>query len=162
MQHGQIGVSPFLPAGEDAPKTIHPTVGTLHDPAPGFESRCVLDRLGFFAPRPDVRGESEFLDDLPHLIVVVAFIQTQSLRLFRSRLGPLDLERLQSAPDQLHVVAVGPLDHHGQRQPRASVSRLRLTPCLPRSVGFGPVFLSQPGALWSWRRPSPARPSRCP
>ncbi len=46
--------------------------------------------------------------------------------------------------------------------PAASVSRLRLTPCLPRSVGFAPVFLSPPPAPWSWRHPSTAKPSRCP
>ena len=46
--------------------------------------------------------------------------------------------------------------------PAASVSRLRLTPCFPRSVGFGPVFLSLKAVLSSWLHPWTTRTSRFP
>ena len=45
--------------------------------------------------------------------------------------------------------------------PLASVSRLRLTPCLPRSVGFASVFLNQPMGPSSSPHPSKPRTSRC-
>src|SRR6266576_613208 len=44
--------------------------------------------------------------------------------------------------------------------PCPSVSRLRFTPLLPRSVGLGPVFSPLKGADAAWLRPSRARPSQ--
>ena len=45
--------------------------------------------------------------------------------------------------------------------PWASVNRLRLTPCLPRSVGLVPVF-PRPRGTWSWRHPGSANSSPDP
>src|SRR5437764_9062519 len=44
--------------------------------------------------------------------------------------------------------------------PCPSVSRLRFTPLLPRSVGLGPVFSPPKGAAGSWPRPSRASSSQ--
>ena len=46
--------------------------------------------------------------------------------------------------------------------PRASVKTDRLTPNLPRSVGFFPVFFPRPAALWSAPRPNSATAKQCP
>ncbi len=49
MEHGEVGVGVFLPAGEDAAETVEPGVGAFDDPAAGAEAGLVFDRLGLFA-----------------------------------------------------------------------------------------------------------------
>ena len=45
MQKGKIMLRFFLPAYQDAPKTVHPRVGPLDDPAPGLLFRLQGDRI---------------------------------------------------------------------------------------------------------------------
>lgn len=79
MEHGQVGVSPLLPTDQDAPEAVHPAVGPLNNPAAGFETSLPLDRLRLFATTTDVSGVAEFLGEGPDLVVVVAFVEAQTL-----------------------------------------------------------------------------------
>src|SRR4051795_8702307 len=86
MEHCDIVVGLLVPANEDATEAVHPTMGALHHPAPGFEPRAALDRLRLLAPRSDVGGEAELHDEVADLVVVIALVQAQALSL-RAR-GP--------------------------------------------------------------------------
>ena len=90
----------------------HPT------PCPDAEFPDVLLRL---ATRADRGRESQAADQFPYFVKVIAFVQAQSLWPFRAR-------------------RFAPATSMANGMPLASVSRLRLVPPLPRSVGWGSVF----------------------
>ena len=90
VEHREVKVGAFLPAGEDATEAVQPGVGALDDPAAGAEAGLALDCLGFLATAADVGGEAELGGELVHLWVVVALVEAQPVRLLGSRQGPFD------------------------------------------------------------------------
>ena len=79
MKEPQVVLGLLGPAHEDAAEAVHPTVRAFHDPASGLEARLLLEGLRLFSPRTDMRGEVELLEQVPNFVVVVAFVQTQTL-----------------------------------------------------------------------------------
>jgi hypothetical protein len=77
MQKRQIVPHFLIPADQHAPKTVHPTMGALHHPPPGFDPGLLLQCLRLLATRPDRRGEAELVQHVPPLVIVIAFGQTQ-------------------------------------------------------------------------------------
>ena len=71
MEHGEVGVGAFLPAGEDAAEAIQPGMGGLDDPAAGAEAGFVLDRFRFFAAATDVGGEAELVEQLAYFVSLI-------------------------------------------------------------------------------------------
>src|SRR3954467_14308357 len=119
----------------------------LHAPTAGLLARLPLQLLGLLAPGSHVRREAELLHQVPRVVVVVSLVQAHPLRLLRRRFGAFHRDALQRRLDQLLIVAVGPSTAKPTGTPAASVSRLRLVPCLPRSVGLRPVRSPPSGAL---------------
>lgn len=104
MEHREVGVGAFLPAGEDAAEAIQPGVGALNDPAASAEAGLVLDRLRLVAAATNVRGEAELVGELAYLVVVVAAVEAESLRSPPGRLGPSDRDRFDRGAAELEVV----------------------------------------------------------
>ena len=104
MEHGEVGVGAFLPAGEDAAEAVEPGVGALDDPAAGAEAGLALDRLCLVDAAADVGGERELLGELADLLVVVGGVEAESLWSLRRRLGPLDRDALERGAGELVVV----------------------------------------------------------
>jgi hypothetical protein len=147
VEHGEVGVGAFLPAGEDATKTVEPGVGALDDPATGTEASLALDRLRLFAAAADVRGEGELVAEVAHLGVVVAAVEAEALwRLGRWR-RPLDRDRLDRGAAELEVVQVRARRRDRERDALALGEERSFRPFLARSVGFGPVSSPPNGAL---------------
>ena len=162
MQHSQVSFSEFLPSHQDATEAIHPAMGTLHHPAPSLETGFVPDGLCFLAPCPDMGGKAELFHDLSYLIKVISLVQTKPLWGLCRWLRPVSKNRLQRPPHQFHVCRLAPSMAMPIGMPAASVNRLRLTPCLPRSVGFAPVFLNRPPEPWSLHHPLTTKTSQRP
>ncbi len=162
MQHSQVSFSEFLPSHQDATEVIHPAMGTLHHPAPSLETGFVPDGLCFLAPCPDMGGKAELFHDLSYLIKVISLVQTKPLWGLCRWLRPVSKNRLQRPPHQFHVCRLAPSMAMPIGMPAASVNRLRLTPCLPRSVGFAPVFLNRPPEPWSLHHPLTTKTSQRP
>ena len=74
MEHREVGVWAFLPAGEDAAEAVEPGVGAFDDPAACSEAGLAFERLGFLATAADVGGERELLAELAYFVVVVAAV----------------------------------------------------------------------------------------
>ena len=106
MEHGEVGVGAFLPAGEDAAEAVEPGVGALDDPAAGAEAGLAFDRLCFLAAAADVGGERELLGELVDLLVVVGGVEAEPLRRLRGRRGSLDRDRLERLTREFVVVQV--------------------------------------------------------
>src|ERR1700722_9287199 len=102
-------VGGFLaPTNENATVAIHPTVGSLNNPAAGLCTHVSFDCLGFFTTTMDVPNETKLVDEFPNLVIIIALVHTHSLGLFRCRLGPFDGNTGQRLLNHFHVVTVGP------------------------------------------------------
>lgn len=147
MEHRQVGVGAFLPAGEDAAEAVQPGVGALDDPAAGAEASLALDRFGFLAAAADVRGEAELLRELADLVVVVAAVEAESLRRRGCRDRPLDRDRFDRGAAELEVVQVRARRRDPDRDTLALREERSFRPFLALSVGLGPVSSPPSGAL---------------
>ena len=147
VEHGEVGVGAFLPAGEDTAEAVEPGVGAFDDPAAGAEAGLVFDRLGFFAAATDVGCEAELAGELVHLGVVVALVEAETLRSLPGRLGSFDRDRLDCLPGELEVVQVRARCCDRDRDALTLGEEAPLSPFLALSVGFGPVLAPPTGAL---------------
>lgn len=147
MEHCEVGVGAFLPAGEDAAEAIEPGVRAFDDPAAGAEAGLLFDRLRFFTTAAYVRGERELGGKLAHLVVVVAAVEAEILRPLPGRLGPLDRDRLERGAAELEVVQVRARWRDRERDALTLGEERSFRPFLARSVGFGPVSSPPSGAL---------------
>src|SRR5260370_17019341 len=81
MEQGQVILRLFVPPNEQAAKAVHPGMAAFHDPTACFEARLPLDGLGLFSAWANVGGQAECTQDVAHLIIVVALVQTHPLRM---------------------------------------------------------------------------------
>ena len=147
MQHREVGVGAFLPAGEDAAEAVEPGVRTLDDPAARTETGLALDRRCFLATAADVGDERELLAELAHLAVVVAAVEAEPLRPLGCRPRSLDRDRLDRDAAELEVVQVRARSRDPERDALALGEERSFRPFLALSVGFGPVSAPPKGAL---------------
>lgn len=147
MEHREVRVGSFLPAGEDAAEAVEPGVGALDDPAAGAEAGLAFDRLRLFSAAADVGGEGKLLGELADLFVVVGGVEAEPLRSLRRRLGPLDRNALDRRAGELVVVQVRARRRDPDRDALALGEERSLRPFLALSVGLGPVSSPPRGAL---------------
>ncbi len=147
MEHREVGVGAFLPAGEDAAEAIQPGVGAFDDPTAGAEAGLALDRLRFFATAADVRSEAELLGEFAYLVVVVAAVEAEPLRRLRCRCRSLDRDRLDRGAAELEVVQVRARWRNPERDALALGEERSFRPFFALSVGLGPVNSPPSGAL---------------
>jgi hypothetical protein len=162
MRTREIVAHFFVPADQQAPEAIHPTMRPLHDPPVGFESSLLLERLGLFPPRPDMGGEVTFGQQVPHLVIVIACVQTHPLWVIWGRLRPHDRDTLDGLPNRLEIMAIRPLHGEADRHATAVGEHAALGANLARSVGCLPTCFPLQGVLWSCPYPSRAIPSQSP
>jgi len=147
VQHGEVGVGAFLPAGEDAAEAIEPGVGAFDDPAAGAEAGLAFDCSRLFGTAADVGGERELLGELADLLVVVGGVEAEALRNLRGGLGPLDRDALERIAGELVVVQVRARRRDPDRDARTLGEERSFRPFLALSVGLGPVSSPPRGAL---------------
>src|SRR5262245_7077255 len=162
MQKPQVVADFLVPTDEHTPEAIHPTMRAFDHPAPGFEPRLLLECLGFVPTSTDVCREAKLLQEVPHLVVVVALIQTQPLRPLRGRVGPLYGDACNGGVHQLEIIPIRTV--HGQPDgDAAAVGEQAALRTDLAAVGriLADLFPPQAG-LWSSRHPWLATPNRCP
>jgi hypothetical protein len=147
VEHGEVGVGAFLPAGEDAAEAVEPGVGALDDPAAGTEAGLALDRLCLVGAGADVGGERELGSELVHLAVVIAAVEAEALRRFGCRGWPRDRDRFDRGAGKLEVVQVRARRRDPDRDALTLGEERPFRPFLALSVGFGPVSSPPNGAL---------------
>ena len=144
MKKGDVVVGRLVPADQDAPESVQPTVSAFHHPAPGFESGLPFDGLSLFASTADVGGETELVHDAAHLVKVVAFIQAHTLGLVwtgrRSRHG----QAVHRGPHQFHVMTVGPVHRQTHRNALGFGQQATLDPAFAAVSGVGAGFFPPP------------------
>jgi hypothetical protein len=78
----------------------------LHHPPPGFETCLVLQGLSLRAPRSDGRREPELVQQVSHLVVILAFVQTQPLRGFGGGVRPFHRYAFDGLARQLAIMPI--------------------------------------------------------
>src|SRR5215510_807722 len=160
MQKAQIVAYLLVPTDQHAPKTVHPTMRALHHPSAGFETSFFLQCLGFFPPGPNMSRETKLLQEVSHLVIVIALIQTQPLRRVWSRVGSLYSDLLDSLACHLEIIAISAV--HSQTDGHATaVGEEAAFGAALAAVGRILTHLFPPREeLWSSRRPLRAMPSQ--
>jgi hypothetical protein len=159
MQKTQVIAHFLVPPNQHAPEAIHPTMGAFYDPAPGFETRFVLEHFGFFAPRKDGGREAKLDEEVAHLVIVIAFVQTHPLGSVCGRSGPLDGNTLDGLPRQLEIIAIRSSDRKADGHPAAVGEETAFGADLAAVRGVLAHLFPPRAGLGSSPHPSRARPS---
>lgn len=154
MKQGQIIHRFLLPADQNPPEAIHPAMGTLDHPSPGFKSRAALDGLSLLSASTDMRRISKLVDQISHVIVVVAFIQAQTLGRTIRRLWARNRNAFQGFFHHPHVMAVGPINSQTHRNTGGFTQHASFYAAFGSVRRIWPGFFPRPAGLWSWRHPS--------
>lgn len=118
-------------------KQIMPVVGTLDNPAAGFESWICLTFLLLLSARLDMRDVPATPGRPTQLGVVVALVAAQMLaRFLLGRRSP-DNHGIQRGTEHLHVVPVGARECRGQGNP---VGIREVVPLGAQFAAIGGVF----------------------
>src|SRR5262245_56772415 len=162
MQKPKVVTHFFVPADQHPPEAIHPAMRALHHPPPGFETSLVLQGMGLRAPRSDVRREPELVQQVSHLVVIIAFVQAQPLRGFEGGLRPFHSYAFDGLARQLEIIPLRA--GHGQTEWHATAvgEDAAFGAKLAAVRGVLAHLFPPQGELWSSPRPSPATPSQCP
>ncbi len=111
LEHREVVGRDSLPAHEQSPETVVPTVGALDDPAPWFPPHAAKERG--LASSSDVRDDPPTANDGFRVGKVVALVQAQMLRPSWSPRGS-EHDRVEHVGHHPLVVHVGSRDQHGQ------------------------------------------------
>src|SRR6266487_1579092 len=160
MEKCQVILWLFIPANKQPTKAIHPRMRPFHHPAACFEPRLPLDRPGFFPTWANVGRKAKFAQDVTHLLVVVALVETHPLRLLLGRLRTLDYDALDGRSHQLHIMAIRSLNRQANRHPMPFGKQAPFHPTLAAIGRIGAGFFPRPTGLWSSLHPSRASPSQ--
>lgn len=106
MKQCKIVLWLLLPANENPSKAVQPTVGTFDHPAARFETRSTLEQLGLLAATTNMSRVPEFSRQRPDLVVVVPFVEAQSLRFSSRRFWSIQRNALQGFARQFEIIDV--------------------------------------------------------
>src|SRR5512143_128553 len=161
MKKSEIVRRLLFPAHEEAAKAIHPTMTALHHPSARSLTGLTGEILGLRTARPNMSRETELLQASSHLIIVVALVQAQALRLVVCRFWPPDHEALESGPHPFHIVAVRPIDHQADRNALSLCQQTALDAALAPVGGVRSCLFPPQGGLWPSPHPYSTMTNRC-
>src|SRR5262249_35070275 len=104
MQKPYVIAYLLVPADQHAPEAVHPTMGALDDPPPGFETDLVLECAGLLTPCLDMGCEPKLVEQGPYFIIIIAFVQTHPLWSLGGGIGPLHRDALDGLTGQLEII----------------------------------------------------------
>jgi len=162
MEEGEIVLHFLVPANQDPPKAIHPTMRTFHDPSSGSAPRLVFERPRFFTACPNVGRKTKLLERVPYFRIVIPFVQTHPLGPFLGGARPLDDHAIHGVFDQLHIGPIGPGHDQAHGHPVSLGQQTALDPPFGPVCGIGPGFFPLPAEPCSSRHPCSANSSRSP
>ena len=111
LEHREVVGREALPAHEQPPKAVVPTVGSFDDPASWRPPHAAQE--GWLAASSDVRDDPPTAHDGFHVGKVVAFVQAEMLRASWSPRGS-EHDRVEHVGHHPLVVHVGSCDQDGQ------------------------------------------------
>jgi hypothetical protein len=147
-QQPQIRNCQLFKTNQYLTKTVHPGMGSLNNPAPGFMPRIPFLFGSLLPPALDVRNKTSEHDDFQCRLSGIPGVKTQMLRA-RKTIGTFNDNRIKQGFKLGHIVPVGSRYHQCQGHSRAVDQQMPFTSVFfPGQWGFYPPFPA-PGALWS-------------
>src|SRR5260370_34209661 len=140
MEKSQIVLWLFVPADQQTTKAIHPRMCPFNHPSACFEPCLLLDRFGFFSTLANVSRKAEFAKGLAYLLIVIAFVQTHALRQLLSWFWTPGGNALKGRACQLHISAVGSLNHQSDRHSVPFCEQTAFHPAFAAIGGIGTGF----------------------
>src|SRR3990172_602260 len=153
MKQREIVLGFLLPADDDPPEAVHPTVGSFDYPTADLVTRLAFDFLPLGAPRRDVGRIAEFPHHLLHWVADIGFVQVQVLWLLAGGFGTANRHAFQRRPHQLTVVSMGAGDGKADGQAVSLGQQTAFDPAFGPVGGIGAAFFPHPRGPWSWRHP---------
>jgi len=136
---------------------VHPTAGAFHHPPMGLEPFPTLDGPRLFTAGANARRATQLQRQVPDVVEIAVLLQAQPLPAPRPRFRPLHGRVLARAASAGFLSCrLAPSTAMPMGIPVPSRGKLRLTPPLAPSVGFGPVFF--PAQRRLRHRPIPRPP----
>jgi len=114
MNQSQLVLSLFLPADQELAKAIVPRAGAFDDPAARWAGARSVRCHSLFPAPPDVRTVRPGAGPGLNLRIVVAFVQTQMLRMVTPWGRPRHDEAVHGGQSCFHVMAIRSGNHHCQ------------------------------------------------
>ena len=161
MEKGQVILRLLVPADKQPTKAIHPGMRPFHHPTTCFVPGLPLNGSGLFSSRTNMGGKAEFVQDVAHLLVVIALRQTHPLRLPFSCLGTLEDDALDGRSQQFHIVTLSSLNREANWHPMSLREQAAFDAILAPISRIGADFFPRPTALWSSPRPYSTTASQC-
>ena len=135
---------------------------TFYNPTASFESSLLFDGQGFFPARANMRCESKFISQSSHLVVIIALVQTESLRIFLGWIGTRYLNVLQRFANHFHIVSISAFHCYANWHARSFGKQTSLGTVFRSVCRIGPGFFPRLTGLYSWLRPSIAKTNSNP
>jgi hypothetical protein len=153
MEEAQIVIRLLIPADEQMTEAIHPRMHLLHDPALRRETGLPFDSLGFFASCANLGSTAELCHTSADLVIVIAFVQTEPLRMFVGRCRPLDDQGRNGLASQLPIMPMGSGDNDAKRDAVSFGQDAALYSPFATICRIGSGFFPRPTEPWSLLHP---------
>jgi hypothetical protein len=106
MQKPHVVASFLIPPDEQTSTALHPTIRAVYHPPPSLEPCVLFECVRLFVPCADVGCDPARVEQVSDLVLVIAFLQTSSLRRSGGRVGPHCGDTLTGVSRHLEVIAV--------------------------------------------------------
>lgn len=126
----------------------------LDHPPSRFKARLTFDALGFLTSRPNMRRESKLFQDGADFLIIVALVQTHSLRTLLSWARSVHRQTIHGLFHQLHIMPIGPRNDQADRHAVSFGQQTAFDPAFAAVGRIGSRFFPHRVALSSALHPS--------
>jgi len=160
MKQSQVIFRFLFPTRQYAAKAVHPAMCSLYNPAASLETSLMFNRLCLFAARTNMSGITKFFHQVSYLTRIITFIKTHTLFLSFRRLWPCYWNTFYSCLCHFAIMPISSINRQTNRYSRTFGKQTALNAFFSPVCGVWAGFFPHPAGLWSWLRPSTARPSQ--
>jgi len=160
MKQSQIIFRFLFPTRQYASKAVHPAMCSLYNPATGFETSLMFNRLRLFATRTNMSGIAKRFHQVSYLTRIVTFIKTHALFFPFSRLWSFHWNTFYSRLSHFAIMSISTINRQANRHTRAFGKQTAFNAFFSPVRGVWAGFFPRQAGLLSWRHPSIAMTSQ--
>jgi len=153
MKQSQIIFRFLFPSSQYSTESIHPAMGSFHNPAASFKTHLMLNGLCFFATRTNMSGVAKRFHQVSYLTRIIPFIKTHALFFPFRRLGSFHRNTFYGRFRHFAIMSIRAINRQADRDTRTFGKQTAFNAFFSpvRRVGAG--FFPRPAGLLSWPHP---------